>query len=268
MISRSFRVALSAFLFVGALGLASTGPVQAQSIMKQCGDEWKAAKENNTTNGMKWPDFLKQCRVQKEGAATRAALLRLLSPLLLHRRPPLRSRRLQPISRSRNPCKRLARPARANSARRRKPRGAARAIRWSGSTPRASPIPTITRVPAGTARPSRAPICVRPTLGPPAITRRRARRNSRSRCSRDRGLAARKLRGRHSVHGAWAEANCIWVEPRSSLRAIGRRSRPSFRTGYGEAIQGNVARPATPGSPRRHSPSRDGRLSTPCGSSR
>ena len=69
MISRSFRVALSAFLFVGALGLASTGPVQAQSIMKQCGDEWKAAKENNTTNGMKWPDFLKQCRVQKEGAA-------------------------------------------------------------------------------------------------------------------------------------------------------------------------------------------------------
>ena len=73
MISRSFRVALPAFLFVGALGLASTGPVQAQSIMKQCGDEWKAAKENNTTNGMKWPDFLKQCRVQKEGAAAPAA---------------------------------------------------------------------------------------------------------------------------------------------------------------------------------------------------
>ena len=73
MISRSFRVALSAFLFVGALGLASTGPVQAQSIMKQCGDEWKAAKENNTTNGMKWPEFLKQCRVQKEGAAAPAA---------------------------------------------------------------------------------------------------------------------------------------------------------------------------------------------------
>jgi hypothetical protein len=73
MISRSFRVALSAFVFVGALGLASTGPVQAQSIMKQCGDEWKAAKEANTTNGMKWPEFLKQCRVQKEGAAAPAA---------------------------------------------------------------------------------------------------------------------------------------------------------------------------------------------------
>jgi len=74
MISRSFRVALSAFLFAGALSVASTGAVQAQSIMKQCGDDWKAAKENNTTNGMKWPDFLKQCRVQKEGAAAPAAV--------------------------------------------------------------------------------------------------------------------------------------------------------------------------------------------------
>ena len=43
MISRSFRVALSAFLFVGALGLASTGPVQAQSIMKQCRDQKEGA---------------------------------------------------------------------------------------------------------------------------------------------------------------------------------------------------------------------------------
>src|SRR6202021_4266582 len=73
MISRAVRVGISAFLFVGALGLASTGPVQAQSIMKQCGDEWKAAKENNPTHGMKWPEFLKQCRVQKEGAAAPAA---------------------------------------------------------------------------------------------------------------------------------------------------------------------------------------------------
>ena len=73
MISRSIRVALSALLFAGALGLASTGPVQAESIMKQCGDEWKAAKENNTTNGMDWRGFLKQCRDQKEGAAAPAA---------------------------------------------------------------------------------------------------------------------------------------------------------------------------------------------------
>jgi hypothetical protein len=41
--------------------------------MKQCGDEWKAAKANNTTNGMTWPQFLSQCRAQKAGAATPAA---------------------------------------------------------------------------------------------------------------------------------------------------------------------------------------------------
>src|ERR1700729_4033215 len=73
MISTSLRVALSALFFAGALGLASTGPVQAQSIMKQCGDDWKAAKANNTTNGLEWRGFLKQCRDQKEGAAAPAA---------------------------------------------------------------------------------------------------------------------------------------------------------------------------------------------------
>jgi plastocyanin len=73
MMRTSFRVALSALFFAGALSLASTGAAQAQSIMKQCGDEWKAAKANNTTNGMKWPEFLKQCRAQKEAAAPAAA---------------------------------------------------------------------------------------------------------------------------------------------------------------------------------------------------
>ena len=124
MISTSFRVALSALFFAGALGLASTGPVQAQSIMKQCGDDWKAAKANNTTNGMTWPEFLKQCRVQKEGAAAPAAL----PPRSCFLRPlPLRSRRprRKPTRRSRSPCRPLARPAPANSPRRRKPRAAA-----------------------------------------------------------------------------------------------------------------------------------------------
>jgi hypothetical protein len=148
MIRTSFRVALSALLFAGALGLASTGAAQAQSIMKQCGDEWKAAKANNTTNG----------------------LLPLLS-----RRP-----RPQPISRSRNPCKPLARPALANSARRRKPKAAAPATPWSGLTPRASPTPIITRAHVGTARRSRAPTCARPMLAAQATMRRRAGRNSRN----------------------------------------------------------------------------------------
>ena len=73
MISTSFRVALSALFFAGALGLASTGAARAESVMKECGDEWKAAKANNTTNGMTWQEFLKQCRTQKESSAAPAA---------------------------------------------------------------------------------------------------------------------------------------------------------------------------------------------------
>jgi hypothetical protein len=46
----------------------------------------------------------------------------------------------------------------------------------------------------------------------------------------------------------------------SSVLAASKDARPS-----GRAIQGNVVRPAAPGSPRRHSPSKDGRLSTPYG---
>ncbi len=73
MIATSFRVALSALLFAGALGLASTGAARAESVMKECGDDWKAAKANNTTNGMTWQEFLKQCRTQKEATAAPAA---------------------------------------------------------------------------------------------------------------------------------------------------------------------------------------------------
>jgi hypothetical protein len=73
MIGRFLRVALSALVLGGVLGLASTGAVHAQSVMKQCGDDWKAAKTNNATNGLTWPQFLKQCRVGKEGAAAPAA---------------------------------------------------------------------------------------------------------------------------------------------------------------------------------------------------
>ena len=73
MKNRSFRVALSTLFLAGALGLATIGAADAQSIMRQCGDEWKAAKANNATNGQTWPEFLKSCRAQKEAAAPAAA---------------------------------------------------------------------------------------------------------------------------------------------------------------------------------------------------
>lgn len=73
MINKSFRVALSALFFAGALSLAATGAARAESVMKECGDEWKVAKANGSANGMTWQEFLKQCRTQKESSAAPAA---------------------------------------------------------------------------------------------------------------------------------------------------------------------------------------------------
>ena len=50
------------------LGLAaSASSANAQSVMKVCGDQWKAAKAAGTTNGETWPQFLAQCRAQQSG---------------------------------------------------------------------------------------------------------------------------------------------------------------------------------------------------------
>ena len=53
------------------LGVALGGSTaNAQSVMKQCGDQWQAAKAAGATNGQTWPQFLSQCRAQlKAGAA-------------------------------------------------------------------------------------------------------------------------------------------------------------------------------------------------------
>ena len=120
MIGTSYRVALSALFFAGALGLASTGVARAESVMKECGDEWKVAKANSTTNGMTWQEFLKQCRTQKESSAAPAACA------ARHRRAGARAAPRQPTSRSPSQRKRrLARPGPANSRPRRKRRRAA-----------------------------------------------------------------------------------------------------------------------------------------------
>jgi hypothetical protein len=58
----------SAALIAGALFAGSSG-ADAQSIMKQCGEQWQAAKQAGTTNGETWPQFLKECRARL-GSAT------------------------------------------------------------------------------------------------------------------------------------------------------------------------------------------------------
>ena len=56
------------------IGLAMTmGAAKAQSVMKVCGEQWKAAKAAGTTNGETWPQFLAQCRAQQKGSAATAA---------------------------------------------------------------------------------------------------------------------------------------------------------------------------------------------------
>jgi len=62
----AFGVAAVVALAVGFAGTSA----DAESVMKQCGDQWKAAKAAGTTNGQTWPQFLSQCRAQlKAGAA-------------------------------------------------------------------------------------------------------------------------------------------------------------------------------------------------------
>jgi hypothetical protein len=47
--------------------LNSTGN---QSVVKQCGAQWQAAKAGRTTGGATWPQFLKSCRAQLASTTT------------------------------------------------------------------------------------------------------------------------------------------------------------------------------------------------------
>jgi hypothetical protein len=65
---RVTRFAAAIAVLVGMAGAAN-----AETVMKQCGDQWQAAKANGTTNGETWPQFLSQCRAQLKGAGSAAA---------------------------------------------------------------------------------------------------------------------------------------------------------------------------------------------------
>ena len=63
------RVIQSVLAAAVLLGMAATA--RAESVMKQCGEQWQAAKAAGTTSGATWPQFLAQCRTQLgSGAAT------------------------------------------------------------------------------------------------------------------------------------------------------------------------------------------------------
>jgi hypothetical protein len=68
MLNKTIGIAFSAVVLAGAFGLAGTGAANAESVMKICGDQWKAAKAAGTTGGKTWPEFLSQCRAGSAAA--------------------------------------------------------------------------------------------------------------------------------------------------------------------------------------------------------
>jgi hypothetical protein len=72
MFNKTIGIAFSAVILAGAFGLAGTSAANAESVMKICGDPWKAAKAGGTTGGKTWPEFLSQCRADQKGAAAPA----------------------------------------------------------------------------------------------------------------------------------------------------------------------------------------------------
>jgi hypothetical protein len=53
------RLAVTVSVLFGIVGVAN-----AETVTKQCGDQWRAAKASGTKNGQTWPQFIKQCRTQ------------------------------------------------------------------------------------------------------------------------------------------------------------------------------------------------------------
>ena len=51
-------------VLAGAILLGTAASTRAESVMKQCGEQWQSAKSAGTTNGATWPQFLAQCRAQ------------------------------------------------------------------------------------------------------------------------------------------------------------------------------------------------------------
>ena len=79
---QTFRTAAAALLVAAAMGLTATGAAQAQqSVMKECGSEWQAAKANSTTNGQTWQEFLKGCRTRLSSAPAAAPAAPAAAPM-------------------------------------------------------------------------------------------------------------------------------------------------------------------------------------------
>jgi hypothetical protein len=64
--SKLFAAGIASVL---ATGVWIVAPVHAESVMKECGTEWKTAKANSATNGLTWQEFLKDCKTRHASTA-------------------------------------------------------------------------------------------------------------------------------------------------------------------------------------------------------
>lgn len=64
MLIQTAKAAAAAAIIAAAFTVAGFTPAQAQSVTKQCGDKWTAAKTAGTTGGLTWPKFLSQCKTE------------------------------------------------------------------------------------------------------------------------------------------------------------------------------------------------------------
>jgi hypothetical protein len=72
MLKKFIGMGISAVILASTFGLAATGAAQAESTMRVCGEQWKAAKAAGTTGGKTWNEFLTQCSADQKTAAPAA----------------------------------------------------------------------------------------------------------------------------------------------------------------------------------------------------
>ena len=163
--------------------------------MQQCGEEWKAAKANNATNGQTWPEFLKSCRTQKASAPAAAPAAAPRCRACARASP---GADLSAEARSRGADEAGRPPDRRRPVHHRIRGQGPLPVRHGGLGQHQVAYLSLRRARAATERPSRAPICARPTPAPPATAPRRAAsaRRPPSR-NKPKGFAARRpKRGR------------------------------------------------------------------------
>jgi hypothetical protein len=147
------------------LASAAVSAAAAESAMKQCGEQWQAAKAAGATNGETWPQFLKDCRARL--ASTTASQGSSTRPLPSRLRPPLR----RTMANLRRP-----RLKRASSHQSNRPARGVRRTRSSGSTTSrmSTTLTLLVRMGvASTATRRTVGICARRTRGLREIERQR-----------------------------------------------------------------------------------------------